>query len=166
MVTLGAPVQIAYAVDDVVAAARRWSERGVGPFFVARHIELRDVRVNGVADSFDHSSAYAQWGEVMVELLCHHAGAEPLRDIRGLHHVAHFVDDLRSAQEALTARGWPEVVYAETPAGVSFAFHDARHELGHLVEVYEPVDHIRRFYGMVRDAANGWDGRDPVRILR
>lgn len=162
---LAVPAQIAYAVDDVVTAARWWSERGVGPFFVARHIELRDVRVKGFPGTFDHSSAYAQWGAVMLELVCHHGGAESLAGIRGLHHVAFFVDDLGDAGTALDAAGFPEVLHASTAAGVSFAFHDARAELGHLIEVYERAPRLVQFYDMVRRAAEGWDGRDPVRVL-
>lgn len=86
----------------------------------------------------------------MLELVTIHAPADtPV----GLHHLAFFVDDLTEAADALTGRGWPEFVYAETPGGTAFALHDARHELGHFVEIYEETDGIRRLYERVRTAA-------------
>ena len=46
-----------------------------------------------------------------------------------------------------------------------FAFHDGLDERGHLIEIYERTTALERFYDMVRDAAAGWDGADPVRRL-
>ena len=161
---LGAPVQVAYAVDDVVLAAQRWVARGVGPFFVIEHIELRSVRVRGVSGTFDHSSAYAQWGPLMVELICQHSGGQnPVVGTTGVHHIAHFVDDFAAASAALTARGDAEAMYAETGSGMPFAFHDARAEHGHFVEIYERTERLGRFYEMVRDASVRWNGADPIR---
>jgi hypothetical protein len=56
-------------------------------------------------------------------------------------------------------------MYAETSDGTAFAFHDARSELGHHIEIYEPTVHLRSFYAMVREASIGWDGDAPVRDL-
>ena len=160
------PVQLAYAVDDVVEAARRWSARGVGPFFVIEHIAVPTARVNGTPSTFDHSSAYGQWGSVMVELICQHDdGAGRIVGTSGLHHVAGFVSDFASAASYLVAAGFPEVLYAETGAGMPFGFFDARAELGHLIEIYERTERLAGFYAMVRDAAVGWDGSDPIRLL-
>ena len=158
------PVQIAYGVSDVVEAAQRWAARGVGPFFVLEHIEVQHVRVRGESGTFDHSSAFAQWGSVMVELICEHGdGPDPIVTTRGVHHMAYFVDDFARATAALTAQGMAEALYAETSAGMPFAFHDGRAELGHLVEIYERTERLGRFYARVRDASIGWTGADPIR---
>ena len=81
----------------------------------------------------------------------------------GLHHVAHFVDDLVKAQAALVEGGWPEVLWASTSSGVAFAFHDATASLGHMIELYEGVPGLRGFYDRVREASIGWGGADPIR---
>lgn len=152
----GGPVQVAYAVDDVRAAAASWAaEQGAGPFFVREHIPVADP-------TFDHSSAYGWWGRVMVELVCVHEPAELAG--QGLHHVAYFVDSFAEATAELTGRGWPAVL-STTAGTTNFAFHDARAELGHLVEIYEGDDRLRGFYAMVEAAADGWDGTDPVRVI-
>jgi catechol 2,3-dioxygenase-like lactoylglutathione lyase family enzyme len=157
-------VQIAYAADDVIADAERFAaSTGAGPFFVLRHIPLVSSRVHGVDAPFDHSSAYGQWGPLMVELVHEHTPAvvEPGR----VHHLAFMVPSLDSAAAWCESHGWPEVLRAATSGGQSFAFHDARAERGHLIELYEPSDRLLGFYAMVADAAAGWDGADPVRIL-
>lgn len=162
----GPPVQIAYATDDVRAAAGRWVRRGVGPFFVLDHIAVVDVEIDGVSATFDHSSAYAQWGSVMVELICQHdPGPDPVVPSSGIHHVASFVDDLDTAGDALVRDGFPRRLLAQTSGGQAFAFHDARASLGHLLEIYEQTDRLRAFYTMVRDAAHDWNGHDPIRVL-
>ena len=166
---LGAPVQVAYAVADLDAAAARWAARGVGPFFVLRHIEVVDVRYRGRPGRFDHSSAYGQWGPVMLELVQDHTvGDSPVADVvgpggEGVHHLAYFVDDVAAAGRGLAAHGWEEALWACTTTGTAFAFHDAVAELGHMVEIYERTERLARFYRSVAEAAEGWDGADPVR---
>ena len=162
---LGRPVQIAYAVHDVASAAERFAATtGAGPFFVNPHIPVSNVRVFGGPSEFDHSSAYGQWGEVMVELVEEHTPPLVLPG-SGVHHVAFFVADTEAAVAECAAHGWPEALWAETAGGFPVAFCDARHELGHLVELYAPTERLRGFYAMVREASLGWDGGSPVRAL-
>lgn len=164
---ISGPVQMAYAVDDVREAAVGWAPIGAGPFFVMDHIELGATRINGVEATFDHSSAYGWWGDVMFELICQHdtPGSDRIVGSGGLHHVAHFVDDLDAVSSALIRDGHAEVLRAETSGGMGFAFHDGGVSRGHLIEVYEGVPRLRAFYDMVREASIGWDGTDPVRTL-
>lgn len=172
----GPPVQIAYAVPDVDASARHWAaHHGAGPFFVNRHIAVNQVRYRGSPGSFDHSSAYGQWGDVMVELVQDHTvGPSPVADVvgtggTGLHHLAFFVESIDEASAALAAQGWPEALHAVTGTierpGQVFVFHDATATLGHMVEIYEGTPRLRGFYAMVAAAAVGWDGTDPVREM-
>lgn len=167
---LGAPVQIAYVVDDVWEAAPAFATQfGAGPFFVAEHIACTDVVHRGRPGTFDHSSAYGQWGPVMVELLVQHDDRpSAVRDLygpgeTGLHHLAYFVDDLDETAGQLEALGYPQAQIATANGRTRFAFHDAVADLGHMVEIYEPSPSIRGFYARVADAAAGWDGRDPIR---
>jgi catechol 2,3-dioxygenase-like lactoylglutathione lyase family enzyme len=159
------PVQIAYGVRDVVAAAERFARlTGAGPFFVSRHIPLASARVFGEQRAFDHSSAYGQWGEVMVELVEEHT--PPLvAPGSSVHHVAFFVADTAAAVQMCEEQGWPEALWAETVGGLEFAFCDARRDLGHLVELYTPTERLRDFYRTVAETAAEWDGADAVRIL-
>ena len=86
------PIQMAYFVTDIRAAARRASETlGAGPFFVFDRIELAWGEHRGQRCDFTHSSAYGQWGDLMMELVQQDVeGPSPFRDLynpgeEGLH---------------------------------------------------------------------------------
>ena len=169
---LGPPVQIAYAVPDARGAARRWADDlGAGPFFVRPHIAVVDVVHRGRPSTFDHTSAYGQWGSIMVELVEDHgAGPSVVRDLyatgeSGLHHLAFFVDDLDRSVADLGALGHEVAMSASTAGGLRFLFVDAVASYGHFLELYELTPRLAEFYASVARAAVGWDGSDPVRII-
>ena len=167
------PVQVAYHVPDPEAAAERCArEFGWGPFVLLEHVALERSLHRGVQTAFDHSSAYGQAGDVMVELITQHDDApSALRDRyaaheSGLHHVACFVDDLQAELERYRARGVAVALEARTATGVDFAMVDLGATLGHMLELYEPGEDLRRFYAHVRRLAEGWTGERPVRRPR
>ncbi len=155
-------MQFAYAVPDVHEAAAPWLARGIGPFFIREHIALSNVRLDAAPGSFDHSSAFAQMGDLMIELIQIH---DPPGPTSVLHHMAFFVDDFDEARAALIDEGWGESVYGATSNGTEFGFFDARPELGHLVEIYERSDRLAAMYEQVRHASDTWDGTDPIRAF-
>jgi hypothetical protein len=168
---LGIAVQIAYLVEDVLPAAEEWARRlGAGPFFVRHHPPMACVDRQDRAGEFVHSSAYGQWGAMQVELVQLRPGTprhlvDDLRTPRGIHHVAMFVASFPEEQDRLAQLGWPAAMTATTSNGMRFAFHDARADLGHFVEIYEPVPAVRRLYATVAKAAHEWTGEDPVRQI-
>jgi hypothetical protein len=166
------PVQIAYHVPDPVAAAERFArEHGWGPFYLMEHIPLARALYRGVPTPFDHSSAYGQAGDLMIELITQHNDApSALRDMyagheTGIHHVACFVPDLRFALDEFRQRGVAIALDATTTTGVDFAILDVVATHGHMLELYEPGPDLLRFYGFVRRAAQEWDGSRPLRRL-
>jgi hypothetical protein len=171
----GLPIrQLAYKVNDLeAAAAAHHRQFGSGPFFVLRHVALASSQHRGVERRFDHSSAYGQWGSVMVELVVqHNPDDSALHDMfpwgsgkEGLHHAALFVDDLDAAIARFAAEGAPLAQLSVTTGGTAFAFVDTRASLGHMLELYEPTGQLTGFYDFVADAAKGWDGRDLLREL-
>ena len=166
-------VQLAYVVRDLETSARRMADLfGAGPFFVIERIELAWGEHRGQPVKFLHSSAYGQWGEVMMELVKpEDEGPSPFHDLypaggEGLHHAAVMVPSLVEAYADCERQGLAIAARAETLTGTEFAFVDTVAQLGHMLEIYEVSDTLRGFYAMVRDAADGWDGQDVVRRLR
>lgn len=153
--------QIAYFVRDVRAAAdAHRATFGSGPFVVVDHIPTPVVRHRGRPATLDHSSAYGQWGEVMVEFVQQHdAGPSAFHDMYprgsgrfGLHHVALFVDNLPEAIERFAAAGNECALYAETGT-TAFAMIDTVARYGHMIELYEPSPVLLAFYARVRARA-------------
>ena len=166
--------QVAYFVADLAGAtAAHTRSFGSGPFFVLEHVALSRSEHRGIACPLDHSSAYGQWGEVMVELVVqHNPDPSAFHDMYpvgsgrfGIHHTALFVDDLQAAITAFAADGFALAQYAETATGTNFAFIDAVERYGHMIELYEPTPTLNGFYAMVAAAAENWDGREPIRKL-
>ena len=172
MLALRAPVQLAYHVPDPATAAAEYTRRyGWGPFFLMEHIPLASCLYRGQPGTFDHSSAYGQAGDIMVELITAHGTSPNLFNEPGapppysLHHVAHFAKDFEAELAAHEAQGEPVAMRALTTTGVEFAMVDTRARLGHYLELYPPVPALVGFYSYVKKAANGWDGSNPLRRL-
>jgi catechol 2,3-dioxygenase-like lactoylglutathione lyase family enzyme len=164
------PVQIAYHVPDPERAAHDYARAfGWGPFILFEHIPLAGCLYRGTKTPFDHSSAYGQAGELMIELITQHDDSPSvLRDLYaadeiGVHHVAHFVPSLSEALERARACGTPIALEACTATGTRFAMLDTSRELGHMIELYEGAGDLLKFYRHVRRAAEGWDGSEPLR---
>jgi catechol 2,3-dioxygenase-like lactoylglutathione lyase family enzyme len=167
--------QVAYFAPDAVQAARDHSALfGSGPYFVAEHIPLRKVVHRGHEASLDHTSAYGQWGDVMIEFVQqNNPGPSVFHDLypqgsgrSGFHHVALIVSDLARVREEFGRAGLREALYAEMNDGFAFVMIDdvARH--GHMIELYEGVPALTGFYAMVKDAARGFAGKDPIRPIK
>lgn len=162
--------QIAFYVPDAREAARAHAEAfGSGPYYVAEHIPMSLARYRGKPGVFDHSSAYGQWGEVMVEMVQVHS-KEPsvFSDLypdgrTGFHHIALIVDNLADAMKRFEAAGFAEAFYGEVAPGAGFAMMDAVERFGHFIELYEPSPPLLAVYHRVENAAINFDGSDPVR---
>ena len=119
----------------------------------------------------DHTSAYGQWGEVMVEFVQQNdARPSPFHDMypdggEGLHHLALFVDDLAAEMSRMAGDGVAEAFYGETSPGVGFAFMDTRSLYGHMLELYAPTRPLLAFYARVREIAGRQDG-ELIRRIR
>ena len=164
------PVQLAYFVTDIRTSASYMADRfGAGPFTVIDRIELEWGEHRGQRCDFLHSSAYGQWGEVMMELVQQDIeGPSPFRDLyapgqEGLHHVACFVNSVAETIAEYEAAGHPLAARAMTATGTEFAFIDTSALMGHMLEIYVADEGLRGFYDYVRNAAAGWDGTDPIR---
>ena len=167
--------QVAYFVADVRKAALKHSQfYGSGPYFVAEHIPLRIAVHRGVERQLDHTSAYGQWGSVMIEFVQqNNPGPSAFHDVypegsgrEGVHHVALFVDDIKQSIDAYNADGCATALYAEMNDGFAFAMIDTVAELGHMIELYQPVPSLTGFYDFVAKAAQEFDAKDPVRTIR
>jgi len=162
-------VQVAYHVKDIKVAAKSAAKTfGAGPFVLSKNIQLSKGVHRGEPCPFVHSSAYGQWGDIMLELVQQEdEGASPFRDLyakteQGLHHVAIMVPDFKAALAHFAQLGIPRVTEAVTLTGVEFAFLDARETLGHYLEIYEASAALRGFYRFVADAAQApWNPDEP-----
>ncbi|MEH6591663.1 MAG: VOC family protein [Halioglobus sp.] len=166
------PVQIAYFVTDIRKAAKKMAQMtGAGPFYVIDNIELEWAEHRKVPCNFVHSSAYGQWGNMMLELVQQEDdGPSPFRDMyepgqEGIHHVACFVSSVEDTLNEYEQLGYPTAARAIAKMGTEFAFIDTSKTLGHMIEVYVNNEALAGFYNLVKEASTGWDGSDILRDL-
>lgn len=166
--------QVAYFCADVRAAAAAHHDAfGSGPYFVADNIPLARSVHRGTERLLDHTSAYGQWGDVMIEFVAqNNPGPSPFHDLYpegsgryGLHHVAVFVDDVDAALADFATRGAPAAFRAEMADGFVWAFADTSATLGHMTELYAPTPSLTGFYAMVANAAQD-KTRDLLTTIR
>lgn len=165
-------VQIAYRVPDLEAACHEWAQRvGAGPFLCRPHLEVEATH-DGEPAVYDHSAAFGQWGPIMLELIeLHECEPASMREVLEhdkpgqVNHFACFVDDLEAASAALEEQGMPLTMSLTSSSGMEVHFHDARHVVGGILELYVGNAHLRGFYDKVAAMAEGWDGSDVVRWI-
>jgi hypothetical protein len=168
---LGEPHHCAYVVDDIEATVRRLIDQvGAGPFFLIENVPLENVRSRGEPAEFVHNSAFGYWGGGAIELLEVRSVA-PERVQKGfsgprprIQHVAYVLPpaEVAEVRRALDDRGLTEYLSSQL-GDVETTLHDASAALGHDIEIHADNEGLRGFFAMVRAAADGWDGAEPLR---
>ncbi len=176
MYSLGVPSlppihHVGYVVEDLRSGVERFAKDfGAGPFFGMEHMVFDEVTYRGVAAVYDHSSAFGCWGPILVEVTqVHDAQPAAFRETlvapgTGLGHIGVLTPSLSQETERLEALGLTAFHTGRTgPA--SAVWFEGGPLFGHPIEVLQERDEILGFYAMVRAAAIGWDGSEPLRIM-
>lgn len=170
--SLGTVMQIAYVPADFDAALAFWTRTmGVGPFFALDHVKLEDVTYRGAPADIDFSMVIGYWGDIQIELIRQHNDAPSIykawRDEgrEGVHHVCILIDDMDLAREVCAQAGAVVVQQGKVAGGGEVIYVDTGGGPGTMVEILKTGAGGREFFGMMREAARGWDGTDPVRRL-
>ena len=162
---------LGYFVDDLEAAAQHFAVTlGAGPFLSLGHVPQHNSTFRGETVDYDHSTAFGQWGPILLEISQIHFAEPPsLREFflgggvtPRIGHVAWLADDLDAESDALANEGLP-LVRTGGSGPVQTRWHDGRSLLGHSVELLRRSPEILAFYDSVRSASVGWDRRRPLR---
>ena len=163
---------VGYVVERLHRDVARFAETfGAGPFFAMEHIAFDEVTYRGDPAIYDHSSAFGQWGPIIVELTQVH-DAQPAGLRRRARRAGRRRRPRRLARRL--ARGGDRIAscalglepfHTGRTGPATAVWFDGGPLLGHPIEVLQRRDELLRFYAMVRAAAEGWDGSDPLRIM-
>jgi len=169
----GPVMQLGFVVPDLEHAMRHWLDKvGIGPFFVLEHVKFAQVVYKGQPSGIDMSVAIAQWGEVQVELIQQFNDAPSIyseftgRENGGLQHVGVMTNSVADDLIRLGKLGIEAVQQGHTGTGIRFAYLDTDDHPGAMIELIEAGPAITGFFQMVKDAARGWDGSEPIRRMR
>lgn len=162
--------QIGYVVHDFDEALAGWVELGVGPWHVVRARPLR-ANYRGQPCELTLSIALANSGDLQVEVI-HQENDTPsiftefLSSGReGFHQLAWWTDDFEATLRRAEAAGWPVVWSGGEEEGTRYAYFEPAAGQATVFELMELTDITSGMAKFVRDAANEWDGRDPMRVI-
>jgi len=138
---------VGYWVDDLDSALKRWGDAlGVGPFQVIGHMTFEEFVLFDDGQEhrdvvFDHSSAFAAWGPVVVELSQVHAIDDRLAAAYGptpgaVSHVSWVVPDVAEESGRLARLGC-RLINTARSGPVSVAWHDGGPLFPHPIEVHQ-----------------------------
>ena len=170
---LGEPHHCAYVVEDIERTVRRLVDQlGAGPFFLIQKVPVENVRSRGEPAEFVHNSAFGYCGAGAIELM-EVLSLAPERVQKGfsgprprVHHIGYVLPptEVADVRSSLDDRGLTEYLSSQLAGGaVDSTLHDASGTLGHDLEIHVDGEGLRQFFGIVRAAAEGWDGSDPLR---
>ena len=165
-------MQMCWIVPDLEAAIGRWvTTAGAGPFFVFEDVHFTESHYRGTpADVAPHRAAIGQHGDMQIELI------QPTDDSPGIwnevvphggfgfHHTALYCDDYDAEKAALIAAGH-DVAFEGLMMGARTSYLDTVATLGFFTELITANPIAAQVFGAFQDAAEGWDGSNPIRSL-
>ncbi|GAB4142558.1 MAG: VOC family protein [Sphingomonadales bacterium] len=164
-------IQTAFVVDDIDAAMHHWLKTyNTGPFYIMRHAQIEDLRYRGKPGQVDASFAMAQAGGIQIELCAqHNDGPSAYRDTfpkgqEGFHHMCSVTLDYDAEMAHFRALGFEPAMEGRF-GEMRFSYLDTRKAFGFMTEVIEEWEPVRAVHQQVADAAQNWDGSDPIREL-
>jgi hypothetical protein len=165
-------VQIAWVVPDLHVAIENWARQaGVGPFFYFDDVVYENAIYRGQPwQPVRFHAAIAQAGDMQIELIEQlEEGPSMFRELvpRGesrLHHMSTYTDDF-DGDLAHYRQAGAEIVFSGLMKGAPVCWLDTTDTLGFLTELITANPLKQQVFAMIRQAAENWDGVDPIRTL-
>ena len=158
-----------FVVRDIEKAMKHWVEVcGVGPWFYAERLPVDQFRYKGQVYDIDMSVAFANSGDVQLELIQQRNDVPSLyQDFlraghEGLQHWSSWPENYHELRERALRNGWSIGQEGDTPRGPFIYFLQEGHP-GTIIEMSEATPTRKRIFDAVREAAMDWDGSDPIR---
>ena len=164
--------QLCWVVPDLHASMSHWTKTaGVGPFFYFDGIPFKDANYRGRPDDLRGcTAAIAQAGELQIELVAQADDRMTIfREVvpmgqTGFHHAALYCRDYEKERDALIAAGSP-LAFEGDMMGARTSWLDSVATLGFMIELVEANPVADMVFGRFREAAENWDGKEPVRTF-
>ncbi|MET0169726.1 MAG: VOC family protein [Aliihoeflea sp.] len=169
---LGPIRQLGFVVPDIEQAMDHWTRViGVGPFYYNPRVPIEDYTYAGQRYEPHNSVALANAGYIQVELIqCRNDVPSMYKDFVdagnwGLQHTAYWTQDYDRDLANMEAEGFTVKMSGKVGADGRFAYFDKETHPGTVIELSEVKGPKGRLFDLIREASEGWDGRDPIRAF-
>lgn len=172
----GPVVQQGYVVPDMKKGIEHWLARGVGPFYLIEDIRLPAEHYGERMDCHIQA-AFAYSGDQQIELIQPHGDAPSIyKDYLkrvpegGLQHIAVWAEEPDAVVARLQAEGRR---FAVTQSYIDITrttrnrhvYLDSVDHPGIMVQLMMRDPLYIKLFGMIKAAADTWDGSDPIRPI-
>lgn len=165
-------MQLCWVVPELEAAIGHWVKNsGAGPFFVFEGLHFEGSLYRGERmDIAPCRAAIGQFGDMQIELVQQTGDGTGLwselvpKGRLGFHHAGLYCTDYGAEREAYMADG-NEMVFEGLMMGAKTCYIDTIKTLGFMTELITANPVAAQVFAQFRAAADGWDGRDPIRTL-
>jgi methylmalonyl-CoA/ethylmalonyl-CoA epimerase len=168
---LGEVMQIAFVPPDFDATLNFWvNTMGAGPFFVLKGTKAEWFQYCGKDSDPELDLALGHWGDMQIEIIRQtNSAPSPFTEWRGaggegVHHVCVVVDDIEKAKRVAREKGGTLMANGRA-LGTEWIYIDTGGGPGTVLEVVCYAEASKGLMKMIRDAARGWDGKDPIREI-
>jgi hypothetical protein len=170
----GPITQNGYVVRDLSAAMDHWiNVMGVGPWFHVERVKTDYFRHRGRDSHVEMSIALANSGDLQIELIQQLNDAPSMykefldAGHEGLQHVAFWTTEYQAMYDDALQRGY-KVGHEGQIGGEKgrFCYFDTTGHPGSVIEISDISGNKGRFFEHIRKAAAGWDGREPIRVVK
>lgn len=165
-------MQMCWVVTDLEAAIDKWVKTaGAGPFFVFGAFHFDDSHYRGQPmDVAPCRASIGYFGDMQIELV-EPKGDEPgiWRDVvppgqSGFHHTGLYSENY-DADVSYYLDSGAEMAFEGLMMGSKTCYIDTVPQLGFMTEVITANPVAEQVFGTIRQASEGWDGRDPIRTM-
>jgi len=164
-------IQHGYVVRDLEASLAYWQETmRAGPFFVIDNA-LEGLVYRGQATAVTWTTALTFRGNMLIEIIrqndeCPSIYREQLdTNGPGFHHFMLKVPNFDATLERFVRSGAAPAFGRMSSGDERFMYVDVRATLGCFVELYDMLPGTLDLFRRIREAHEGWDGRDPIRTF-
>lgn len=167
----GAITQVAYVVADLKKSIEFYQKvMGAGPFFVIEHAKGGQRNYRGTNVPSEVSLGMSFSGHLNIELIQPHDNAPSVlregieRWGYGFHHYGIAYEDVEAEAEKYKRQGYVEVNRNPVPTGGEVVFLDPPNPVHPgFLELLPVTDQMEETFTRFWQAAQGWDGSDPIR---
>ena len=150
--------QVAFVVDDVIAAERFFCDKiGVPRFCRFEDIQVEDSIYRGAPGDFHYHLSLGYAGDMQIELIQHISGQSIYKEFMdehgpGMHHLAYIVPDHDQVVKDFASNGFPPVQSGRigTDPGGLFAYFDTRPATGIFMETIALDDTGRAMFAAIK----------------
>ncbi|MBC2778635.1 VOC family protein [Parasphingopyxis marina] len=167
---IGGIMQTSFVVKDIREAIDFWvRDANVGPWFLLESFTGDDQVYRGAQSTADVAIAMSFAGHMNIELI------QPKDDNPsvyketvdrlgyGFHHVGIALEDVDAGIADYEARGYELAFRAKVPTGGAVAYMDGGPDKPGFVELIPANPGMDAAFTGFWEAAQGWDGKDPIR---